>query len=503
MRAFALGLLLCLHLSEARAATQFPYDALVQADDVEVRSGPGTNYYATGKLKTNDRVTVHRHDPGGWYMVSPPPGSFSYLDARFAQRQGDRGMVQVAPNEDGTIPRALVRIGSQLGDDHTFYGRQLNPGDEVQILGERTLATDRGAATMLMIAPPPREYRWVKGDFIIAADASLRQQKAADPYADPLVQTGVRAPMKPAEDAEPLAAPPRAVRSTDEPKAASDSVSQARAAMKEVDRKYLEMVALPPVEWDIGSIEKGYKTIRETAPPEIAESIDSRVQALAERRKIQDSFQEFAQLTSATSQRDAELAAKQANPQIPVDLASLDPNAVPGGIPTDGTEFPSEFAGTPPGLPVITDSAAGPSLPASTVRSQPPIVTNQTQVMPVTPRGQVVPTTVTPMTSPPSGIPGAAGPPLSMSPSAGDRAPVTPQLNGAGIVQRAPARPGSPRYMLIAPSGKFLTYLDAGPGVNLEGAVGQQMGLVGRRFYEPSVRAEMIVVRQMMPVQLQ
>ncbi len=29
------------------------------------------------------------------------------------------------------------------------------------------------------------------------------------------------------------------------------------------------------------------------------------------------------------------------------------------------------------------------------------------------------------------------------------------------------------------------------------------MGVIGRRYFEPSVRAEMIVVRQMMPVQLQ
>lgn len=502
MRTLVLGLLLCCCLAEARAATQFPYDALIQADDVEVRSGPGLNYYATGKLKTSDRVTVHRHDPGGWYMISPPPGSFSYLDARFVQRQGERGVVQIPPNDDGTLPRALVRIGSQLGDDHTFYGRQLNNGDEVQILGERTLATDRGAATMLMITPPPREYRWVKGDFLIGADASLRQQKAADPYADPLVQTGARAPMKPAVTAEaeaaPLSMPARAVRSSDESMGTSDSVSQSRAAMKEVDRKYLDMVALPPVEWDIGSIEKAYKTIRDTAPPEIAESIDSRIQALAERRKIQDDFQDFAKLTSTTTQRDAELAAQQGSPQVPADFANVDPNAEFTLDPVTGAPAAGAPAGTPPGLPVVTNApgAAPLSVPTSAVQGQPPIP--GAQMVPVTPRGQVHPTTVTPQPGAPP-----AGPTLSMSPSAGDRAPVTPQLNGAGIVQHAPARPGTPRYMLIAPSGKFLSYLDAGPGVNLEGAVGQSMGLVGRRFYEPKVRAEMILVRQMVPVQLQ
>lgn len=512
MRALALGLFLFTFLTETRAATQFPYEAVVQSEDVEVRSGPGLNYYPTGKLKTNDHVTVHRHDPGGWYMISPPAGSFSYLDARFVQRQGGsgQGIVQITPNEDGSVPRALVRIGSQLGDDHTFYGRQLNPGDTVQILGERTLATDRGATTMLMIAPPPREYRWVKGDFVIASDASVREQKAADPYADPLVQTGVRAPVKTVEatppvvadsaPARPLEAPARQVRNADESSAAPDSARKSRAAMKEVDRRYLEMVALPPVEWDIGSIERAYREVRDTAPSEIVESIDTRIQALAERRKIQEDFQEFASLTAATSQRDAELALKQANPEVTVgadstitDTLTLNGGEVPPELAVGPDSAPGSF---PTGVPVITSSTVtgNPSIPASTIQTQPQIVTTQPQIIPVTPRG------ASPVA--PNGINPAQMNPSAMN-SPADRSPVSPQLNGAGIVQRSPARPGTPRYMLIAPNGKFLTYLDAAPGVNLEGAVGQSMGLIGRRYFEPNVRAEMIVVRQMMPVQLQ
>ena len=254
----------------------------------------------------------------------------------------------------------------------------------------------------------------------------------------------------------------------------------------------MDMVARPPVEWDIASIEKASREVRETAPPEIVESIDTRIQALAERRKVQEDFQEFASLTTATSQRDAELAAKQANPVM------VAPESTMAG-PVDGSEIPAELAGslqdvTPglgPGLPVITDSATAPNpaIPASTVWTAPPVVTSQPQTVPVTPRGVTVP-------GPSMGSPSPVNFPA-------ERPPVAPQLNGAGIVQRAPARPGTPRYMLIAPSGKFLTYLDAAPGVNLEGAVGQPMGLIGRRYFEPNVRAELIVVRQMMPVQLQ
>lgn len=541
MRAFALGLLLIAYASETRAsAPKFPYDAVVQADDVEVRSGPGTHYYPTGVLKKSDAVTVHRHDPGGWFMVSPPAGSFSYIDARLIQRQGDRGVVQIVLNEDGSLPRAIVRIGSQLGDDHKFYGRQMTNGDQVQVLGERTITTDRGAVTMLMIAPPQREYRWVKGDFVIAADPSIREQKASDPYADPLVETGVRLPTPPelptvppaplappalpavAEASpEPLAAPSREVKSPNVPDAST--VASARLRMREIDGRYVDMVAKPPAEWDIIGIEDSYRAVIRSLPSgdPLVESLENRISALAERRKIQEEFQEFVALTSATSQRDAELAARQASPVVSqAGSVSANPAAGMATDPSGTPLFSPELLGNAPnGQPAFADGTNGPALPvpgvvspASTMNG-PSIVTSSPEVLPVTPRGNVGPLVPAPASLVPP-APGVATPgPTSMSmggPAAGMNpsmpAPaggVSPQLNGAGIVQRAPARPGTPPYMLTAPDGRFLTFLNAGPGVNLDAAVGQPMGVVGRRYFEPSVRAEMIVVRQMMPVQLQ
>ena len=52
---------------------------MITADDVYVRSGPGENYYPTDKLKAGQEVEVYRHDPGGWYAIRPPKGSFSWV----------------------------------------------------------------------------------------------------------------------------------------------------------------------------------------------------------------------------------------------------------------------------------------------------------------------------------------------------------------------------------------------------------------------------------------
>lgn len=36
---------------------QCPYQAIVDGDDLHVRSGPGTKYYPTGKLQSGQKVT--------------------------------------------------------------------------------------------------------------------------------------------------------------------------------------------------------------------------------------------------------------------------------------------------------------------------------------------------------------------------------------------------------------------------------------------------------------
>jgi len=61
----------------AWAEPQFPYKAAVTADDVNVRSGPGQNYYPTETLRRGQVVEGYRHDPGGWRAIRPTDGSFT------------------------------------------------------------------------------------------------------------------------------------------------------------------------------------------------------------------------------------------------------------------------------------------------------------------------------------------------------------------------------------------------------------------------------------------
>jgi len=55
----------------------------------------------------------------------------------------------------------------------------------------------------------------------------------------------------------------------------------------------------------------------------------------------------------------------------------------------------------------------------------------------------------------------------------------------------------------MAPNGRVLAYLQAGPGVNLDRVLGQSMGVYGRRWHRAELRSDFIIVNNMMRVRLE
>ena len=148
MRSF--GVMLWFALALPAAAAEFPYTAYVTARDVFVRSGPGKNFYPTDRLQAGQPVEVHRHDPGGWYAIRPPKGSFTWVSAR-----------HVRPIEDGlgrvTGDRVAARIGSRFSNVRDVTQIRLQKNELVEILDE----FDAGSQTWYKIAPPSGEFRWI------------------------------------------------------------------------------------------------------------------------------------------------------------------------------------------------------------------------------------------------------------------------------------------------------------------------------------------------------
>ena len=321
--------LLCLLTATAAAAADrtFPYEGTVRAAEVEVRSGPGSAYYTTGLLKAGDRVTVMRHDRGGWYMVKPPAGSFSYVRADHVQTaDGQTGVVSLPPSSDGLPARTVVRIGSQVSDDAAFSGRQLPNGERVTILGRKTVETDAGPVEMFRIEPPEREFRWVKGDYVVEAKGD-RPTGLAKPIEESAFEGDLVAEFgTPADDRPPLTgdADPNVI------------VAQ-RKRLEAIDARFRAMAQQEPPAWRLGELEADYAALRKDAATEmLVGQIGQRLAAIESRRKVLKQYEDFLALINRTSDQERKLLSLQTAAGVKPDVrnASLaDPAATPAEMP--------------------------------------------------------------------------------------------------------------------------------------------------------------------------
>lgn len=160
--------------ASAALGQQFPYTAYVNAPDVYLRCGPGDNYYPVAKLEHGQKVDIYRHDPGGWYAIKPPEGSFSWVSAEFVEpRQGNLGMV--------IGEHVVARVGSSFSDTRDVIQVRLDRGEEVEILEAREFNSGPAAQTWYKISPPAGEFRWISGRYV---DRQLAEVAPREPSAD-------------------------------------------------------------------------------------------------------------------------------------------------------------------------------------------------------------------------------------------------------------------------------------------------------------------------------
>jgi hypothetical protein len=158
-------------------APSFPYIAEITDDNVNIRSGPGTNYYRCGKLKAGDRVKVVGSQ-FSWSRIVPPAGSFSWISKQY---------VSIDPSNPtiGTVTGDAVRVyagSEQLKPIHsTTVQLKFNRGDKVRLLGEEE-------GDYYKIAPPAGTYLWVSTKYTSAlgpvGEVELIVERKVEPKAD-------------------------------------------------------------------------------------------------------------------------------------------------------------------------------------------------------------------------------------------------------------------------------------------------------------------------------
>ncbi len=180
----------------------FPYIAEITEDNVNIRSGPGTNYYPCGKLSAGDKVKVVA-SKYSWSHIVPPANTFSWISKQY---------VSVEPNNPntGVVTGSAVRVyagSDMLKPMHsTTVQLELNKGDKVELMGEEM-------DDYYKIAPPTGAYLWVLTQYTKLIGAASEGEVLPKPKAEPEAKTESEAGTEPKAETEPeansvAAAPP-------------------------------------------------------------------------------------------------------------------------------------------------------------------------------------------------------------------------------------------------------------------------------------------------------
>lgn len=157
--------------ADEKAGNGFPFVGRIKADDVYTRSGPGLNYYPTGKVHENDAVNVLA-EKSGWLEIKPPAGQFSWIDKAYIQidaKDPSKGAI------NGTNVR--VRAGSLIvGAARDIVQMKISKGAVVEVIGE--------SDGFSKVRPPAGASVWVSTDFVIRPGPTPRPADIADASKD-------------------------------------------------------------------------------------------------------------------------------------------------------------------------------------------------------------------------------------------------------------------------------------------------------------------------------
>ena len=451
---------------------KFPYDAIIADDEVYARSGPGKQYYPTSRLRKGDHVTVIRHDHGGWFMIEPPPGSFAWVRQEFVNHQGDRGVI----TGDSQI---VAWVGTSFGDDHFVESRRLQPGEPIEILGEKTLRDERGEVAYFRIKSPKGHFRWISGAKVVTSEKQLAAANArtrgddfptydknsekvrrdsdvtrvdmaslepngndtgaADNKSVPAPKEFGRRPAPTPKDLEEddttpsPQTPAKGESGTPTSLVTMDATGQQRLAA--IDEQMQELLQRNTRDWDFAPIEAELQALQ--AQESTSTGAARRLASLGKYKLVKADYDDFANIMDKTNRRDAELAAAQ--------------RGNPAAAPSRATPAPTPRPQTPPPL---NNRAA-------------------------TPGRSSAPSRPTPSSSLPKN-----------------------HFRGAGVIKRSGSnQTGVPQYVLVHPNGQRLAYLQ-GEGVDLSKYVGESMGLEGDRYYRPDLKSDFMIVKALQPVKL-
>ncbi|MEZ6048028.1 MAG: hypothetical protein R3C11_21110 [Planctomycetaceae bacterium] len=426
-------------------------------------------------------------------------------------------------------------MGSAVGELNTGVHTKLSKNDEVTVLEKVTVNTQRGPVEMYKITPPAYEYRWIEGHSLIAADQYQEEAQDSNPftiqqeptpyneapqYEDPFSKTA-SVTQKPVAEKQAVPAPSnsKGVRRSAPPVA---EVEADRQALNDLDTAFSEMIEMDPREWDLDGLEAAYQELQShTKYQVLASQVDLRLSAVTRYRKIKAQYDDFIQLTSATSEREAELLNQQQ--QVAQTVGTSEPTIVSDSETMVDPQASPQLTGPmlAPGPNPVELGSIENSQPLAGATATGKIVSHPNLPRLTAPQGDLIGgppgiSSGTGMSGPVLGEPVMTGPELAPAPqnSSEQIEVATPQpiaqtdgsqphFDGAGIIQRTlNPREGLPQHVLVSPEGKIISYVQPRGNLDLDSFVGQSMGIQGEVSFRQDLNRHVLVIDRMMPVQL-
>lgn len=536
---------LCAASHGIAADRTFPYIATIDVDAEPVRSGPGPRYDVTSDLPRGSQVTVHRHDPGGWVMIAPPTGSFSWIAAEDIELDpADAARLNEAQPVSGKVSArtALVYVGSELNLSRQVVQRRLTTGDNVQILGEAMLPAGNRALRYFKISPPTHEYRWITARALrpetdrsisqgspsgpsssttasashMTGTSSTPAATSANPFSLEIPPLSSETSSTEASDSVPLAststsreesaAPPAfPVASAVEP-APLPEISRAevtprtrREHLTQIDQQLRTMVTQTPDRWDLTRIEQQYRQLAaDTTDETFQYVVDQRIHSLSRYQKIYSDYQDFDRIFREAREKDAALQAQAA-----VNRAALQqaPNTPPLRNAPPGTAYPRPIAQQPPRQLAASAPHLAPSNsmvpPGSAIQP----MNHQVPANPQ-PTGPQATSAITPANAQNM----TASVPIRATARPASQGASIPNFDGAGVLKKVQPRPiDFPPLAITTTDGKLLAYVEASDElmIQLADQIGKPVGLKGVRAFEDRFSTDVIKAQSWQPVILQ
>ena len=195
-------LLAALLFATGLSATAFAETAIVTGSEVNVRSGPGSDYAILGSYKRGASVEVVGRGDGTWYLVDYN-GTVGYMFADYLSLQSDSGSIVISGDAgqptSGSAGSAVIYTGSQTVYEQTngeitgMYVRfRSGPSGDSAILGEYnkgkavTILGTEGDWTLCLI---DGEYGYIYSQYVRAYAVSTAPSPAPTPTPTPVVST--------------------------------------------------------------------------------------------------------------------------------------------------------------------------------------------------------------------------------------------------------------------------------------------------------------------------